>query len=161
MPIFRIREKIPSSFSLSSLSEDDGGGREQHDLEALSNRLVQLKLEKERRRLELLANEVAIQKTVTEIAKWDSLDNSSNQAYRRSRSSYDYGFISKSAGSGLPAKESIAGNTVPASAIRLASDSFLRNLADLVDFFGQKVQPKQPDGNITVSLHFPVFDSQC
>lgn len=148
----RVWEKV-SSFSLSSASEDETGDIfSQYNLETLSNRLVQLKIEKERRRLELLANEVAIQKTLSEIARWNTTDNWSNQTSTRSRSTYDYGFISKSAGSGLPGKESIAGNTVPASAIRLASDSFSRNLADLTDFFSRMLKPNQTATIITVFM---------
>jgi hypothetical protein len=148
----RVWKKF-TSFSLSTASEDDTGNTfAQYNLETLSNRLVQLKIEKERRRLELLANEVAIQKTLSEIARWNSTDFSSNQTSTRSRSTYDYGFISKSAGSGLPGKESIAGNTVPASAIRLASDSFSRNLADLTEFFSRMLKPNQLATNITVFM---------
>ena len=154
LPSIKVWEKF-TSFSLSSTSEDDTGNTcAQYKLETLSNRLVQLKIEKERRKLELLANEVAIQKTMSEIARWNFTDSSSNQTSTRSRSTYDYGFISKSAGSGLPGKESIAGNTVPASAIRLASDSFSRNLVDLTDFFSRILKPNQTDNNITVYTGF-------
>mmetsp|Transcript_14276 Transcript_14276/g.19520 ORF Transcript_14276/g.19520 Transcript_14276/m.19520 type:complete len:575 (+) Transcript_14276:53-1777(+) len=98
----------------------------------LSNRLNQLKLEKERKRLELLATDVAIQQTISEI---NNLESSATyfENTRRTKGTYDYGFTSKSAGNLLAGKETIAGDSVPPSAIVLATDNFRRQLIELLE----------------------------
>lgn len=101
--------------------------------------------------MDLLATDVAIQKTISEIANLEANDSSSKS--KRSRSTYDYGFTSKSAGSFQNQKETIAGNAVPSSAIKLAADNFGRQFKDLLLYLDSAKSVKSL--NETLKVYFP------
>lgn len=90
-------------------------------------------MEKEKRKLELLAADVAIQKAQAELTSLEeALHHSNSSLPSKIRGTYDYGFTSKSSGIRIAGSNSNA-DSVPKSAIALAADNFLREFRDLTE----------------------------
>ena len=101
-------------------------------IEGIEGTLKILQEQKEKKKLEILACDIAIRNLENELR--DKLISTSNISKPILTGTYDYGFSSKSTGSQIIGVTSVKGSTVPPSAIFLAVDNFKRELRELVQF---------------------------
>jgi len=101
-------------------------------IEGIEDTLKILQEQKEKKKLEILACDIAIRNLENELR--EKLISASNISKPILTGTYDYGFSSKSTGSQIIGATSVKGSTVPPSAIFLAIDNFKRELRELVTF---------------------------
>lgn len=116
-------------------------------LEAAKLRKIVLLLSKERedRRIELMATEMAINRAEAELQEIEESDSPTSAFIS---GTYDYGYQSKSAGSSVEGASSVAGSTVPRSALFLASDNFKRELNNLLSSFRVNEEESWSDADL-------------
>jgi ubiquinol oxidase len=101
--------------------------------EGLEKTIGYLKIKLEKSRNDFLANEIAVKKAQSELQHLIM----NNESYNNNitKCDYDYGFVSKSAGSLNTITTNNAGGAVPASAIFLAFDNFKREFGNILNTF--------------------------
>ena len=118
IPLSRFRGRTPIGSSSSSNTVHDVFESSPVEL------LDQLKAEREQKRVELLAADLAVRTLESNQSK--------NNSQAVIRGTYDYGFSSKSGGCDDIASKNRDGGSVPASAIALAWSNFRRELKNLL-----------------------------
>jgi hypothetical protein len=105
-----------------------------NNIESLENLEATLKIlqqDREKKKLEALAVDIAIKELENELK--NKLINDDSSAKTIIEGTYDYGFSSKSSGSKYTGSSSIRGSTVPPSAIYLAFDNFAREISNFIN----------------------------
>eukprot|EP00599_Poterioochromonas_sp_BG-1_P004338 CAMPEP_0173148890 /NCGR_PEP_ID=MMETSP1105-20130129/9995_1 /TAXON_ID=2985 /ORGANISM="Ochromonas sp., Strain BG-1" /LENGTH=516 /DNA_ID=CAMNT_0014063643 /DNA_START=35 /DNA_END=1585 /DNA_ORIENTATION=- len=95
----------------------------------LEQKYQQLRLEREKKQLELLSTELAMRQIQSQLL--DASETISNNTIDPKLATYDYGFISRSQGYSLSRMKALQSSSVPPNAVILAVDNFQREFSYL------------------------------
>lgn len=96
----------------------------------LEQKYQQLRLEREKKQLELLSTELAMRQIQSQLLDSAS-ETISNNTIDPKLATYDYGFISRSQGYSLSRMKALQSSSVPPNAVILAVDNFQREFSYL------------------------------
>lgn len=98
----------------------------------MADKVECLKRDRQRRQIQLLAADIAIDKATAELR---ALEAGCQSDIPLSKGTYDYGFVSKSVGSAISGNSTFGSGSVPPGAVVLALDNFRREFINLIDSF--------------------------